>query len=67
MRMRLCFDAAIYETVAVTPLAPGRVRLDEALRLVPAPVCVGDVLEVAARPDGTHQFVRVAERAPARR
>ncbi len=66
MRLRSRFDAAVYETVQITPLSPGRVRLDEAPVLAPVPVCARDVVEVETLSDGTHQFVRAAEPMPAR-
>lgn len=64
MRLRLRFYDDVYETVAVTPVAPGVVRLDAAPVLAPEPTSAGDVVEFEALPDGTHRVVRVVERGP---
>ena len=62
MRLRLRFYPHRYETVAITPVGPGVVRLDAAPVLAPEPTCAGDVVALEALADGTHRVVRVVER-----
>jgi len=64
--IRLHFDETSHETVEVVPVGGPRFRLQDTPLSASEPVFAGDVIEIAARPDGRCRFVQVVERAPLR-
>ena len=57
--IRLSFDAASHETVEVTDVAPGQVRLHDTPLLAEPLLAPGDVIQVEEGPDGVCRFERL--------